>query len=67
MVLAVWKHLQMTNIIMLENFNLCNFPRKSILGDVLAHGLYLDVLGAVLCPDGPGCPETPSNDHYYHA
>ena len=39
MVLAVQKHLQMTNIIMLEYFYFCNFPRKSIPGDVLAHSL----------------------------
>ena len=67
LVLAVRKHLQMTNIIMLENFCYSNFPRKSITGDVLALGLHLAVLGAGLGPDGPGCPETPSNDQYYHA
>ena len=58
MVLAVWKHLQMTNIFMLED----NFPRKSIPGNVLALGLHLTVLGAGLGPDGPCCPETSSND-----
>ena len=52
---------------MLDNFYFYSFPRKSIPGDVLAHGLHLDVLGDGLGPDGPGCPEIPSNDQYDHA
>ena len=67
MVLAVRKHLQMTNNIMLEKFYHYNFPRKSNLGEVLALGLHLDVLGAGLGPDGPGCLETSSNDQDIHA
>ena len=35
MVLVVRKHLQMTNIIMLDNFNYYNFLREPILFDVL--------------------------------
>ena len=62
MVLAVWKYLQMTNILMLKDFYYYNFPRKSIPGNVLALGLHLTVLGAGLGPDGPCCPETSSND-----
>ena len=57
----------MTNEIMLEKFYHCNFPRKSILGKVLALGLHLDVLGAGLGPDGPGCLKTSSNDQDIHA
>ena len=67
MVLAVRKHLQMTNIIMLEKFYHYNFPRQSILGEVLALDLHLDLLGAGLSPDGPGCLETSSNDQDIHA
>ena len=66
MVLAVRKHHQMAIITMLDNFYLYNFPRKLIAGEVLALGVHLDIHGAGLGPDGPGCPETPSNDQYDH-
>ena len=56
----------MTNIIMLENFYAYKCTIKSISGKVLALGLHLDDLAAGLDPGGPGCPETPSNDQYYH-
>ena len=66
MVLAVWKHLQMTNVITLD-FSFYRSPRKSILGEALVLGLHLDVVGAGIGPEGPGSPETPSNKHYDHA
>ena len=65
-VLAVWKHLQIANIIIHDNPFYCNVPRKSIPGHVLALALHLDVFGAGLQPDGPGCPETPLNGQYNH-
>ena len=43
------------------------FPGKSIPGEVFALGEHLGVFGAGLGPDGPGFPETPSNDQYNHA
>ena len=42
-------------------------PGKSITGEFLALGLHLGVFGTGLGPDGPGCPETFSNDQYDHA
>ena len=62
MVLAVRKHLQMTNMIILDNFGFKKCLKKSISGDVLDLGLHLAVLGAGLGPDGPGCPEKPLKD-----
>ena len=59
MVLAVRKHLKIAKIFILNNPFYCNFPKKSIPGHVLALALHLDVFGAGLQPDGPGCPETP--------
>ena len=59
MVLAVRKHLQIANIIIDSNPFYCNFLKKSSPGHVLALALHLDVFGAGLQPDGPGCPETP--------
>ena len=46
MVLVFQKHLQMTNIIILENFYYYNFQGKSIPGKVLALGLLLGVFDA---------------------
>ena len=46
---------------MLDSF-FYNFPGKSILWEVLALVLHLDVSGSGLDPDGPGCQETTSND-----
>ena len=54
------------NIIKLTNSCDCNIPKKSIPGHVLALALHLNVFGAGLQPDGPGCPETPSNGHNNH-
>ena len=66
MVLAALKHLKIAKIIILNNVFYCNFPKKSIPGHVPALALHLDVFGAGLQPDGPGCPETPSNSQYNH-
>ena len=67
MVMAVQKHLQITNMIMLDNFYHYNFPSKSIPGEVLALGQLLGVYDAGYGPDGPGCLEKPSNDQHDHA
>ena len=45
----------------------CNFPKKSISGDVLALALHLGVFSAGLQPDGPGCPEKPKTNPGLHA
>ena len=54
-------------MIILDNFGFKNYLKNSILGEVLALVLHLDVSGSGLDPDGHGCPETPSNDQYYYA
>ena len=62
MVLAVWKHLEMAIIIILNNPEqplLLAFSENSLSGEDLAFALHLGVFGAGLHPDGPGCPETP--------
>ena len=64
MVLAVRKHLQMTNNIRIDNFYYYNFLRKLILGEVLV--LHLDVLIAGLGLDGPPCPEIPQSNPVNH-
>ena len=46
MVLAVRKHLQITNVIMLDNFGFNNFLKKSIPGDVRAQVLQVPVGGS---------------------
>ena len=61
MILAVWKHLQITNKIILDNFGSNNCLKKSIPGDVRAQVLQEPVGGSHGDQDGPGCPETPSN------
>ena len=66
MVLAVQKHLQMTNRIILDHFGLNNCLKKSIPGDVRAQVLQKPVGGSYGDQDGPGCPETPSNYQYDH-
>ena len=43
MVLAVWKHLQMTNVIILDNFDFKDCLKKSISGDVRAQVLQVPV------------------------
>ena len=52
---------------MLENFYYYNFHGKSIPGEVLTLGLLPGVFGDGHGPDGPGCPEIPSNDQYGRA
>ena len=59
MVLAGRKHLQMTNMIILDHFGFNKFLKKSILGDVRAQVLQEPVGGSHGDHDGPGCPETP--------
>ena len=59
--LAVQKHLQITNMITLDNFDFKNFLKKSIPEDVWAQVLQAPVGGSQGDQDGPGCPETPSN------
>ena len=66
MVLAVQKHLQITNMIILDNFGFKNCLKKSIPGDVQAQVLQEPVGGSHGDQDGPGCPETPSNYQYDH-
>ena len=61
MVLAVQKHLQITNIITPDNFDFKNILKKSIPGDVRAQVLQVPVGGSHGDQDGPGCPETPSD------
>ena len=66
MVLAVRKHLQITNVIILDNFGFKNCLKNSIHGDVWAQVLQVPVGGSHGNQDGPGCPETPSNYQYDH-
>ena len=61
MVLAVRKHLQITNMIILDNFGFKKYLKKSIPGDVRAQVLQEPVGGSHGGQDSPGCPETPSN------
>ena len=56
MALAVQKHLQITNIIILDNFGFKNCLKKSIPGDVRAQVLQEPVGGSHSDQDGPGCP-----------
>ena len=62
MVLAVQNHLQITNMTILDNFGYKNCLKKSIPGDVRAQVLKVPVGGSHGDQDGPGCPETPSNE-----
>ena len=66
MVLAVREHLQITNMIILDNFDLQNCLKNSIPGDVRAQVLQVPVGGSHGDQDGPGCPETPSDYQYDH-
>ena len=66
MVLALRNHLQITNMIILENFGIKNCLRKSILGHVQAQVLQEPVGGSHGNQDGPGCQKTPSNYLYDH-
>ena len=58
-VLAVRKHLQITNMIMLEKFGFKKCLKKSIPGDVQAQVLQVPVGGSHGDQDGLGCQETP--------
>ena len=61
MVLAVQKHLQITNMIILDNFGFKNCLKNSIPGYVQTQVLQ-EALGCSHdYQDGPGCLETPSN------
>ena len=62
MVLAVQKHLQITNMIILDNFSLKKCLKKSIPGDVRAQVLQVPVGSSHGDQDGPGCLETPLDD-----
>ena len=66
MVLAVWKHPRITNISILNKFCFKNFLKNSISGDVRARVLQESVGASHGDQDGPGCPETPSDDKYNH-
>ena len=66
MVLAVRKHLQITNMIILDNFGFKNCLKNSMPGDVLAQVLQVPVGGSHGDQDGPGCLKTPSDDQYNH-
>ena len=59
MIMAVRKHLQITNITTLKNFGLKNCLKKSISGDVQAQVLQVPVGGSHGDQEGPWCPETP--------
>ena len=64
MVLAVRKHLQIINMIILDNFGFKNCPKNSMPVDVRAQDLQVPVGGSLGDQDGPGCPETPSSHQY---
>ena len=66
MVLAVRKHLQITNMITLDNFGFKNCLKNSMPGDVWAQVLQVPVRGSNGGQDGPGCSETPSDYKYDH-
>ena len=66
MVTAVRKHLQITNMIIPDNFGFKNCLKKSIPGDVRAQVFQVLAKGNYGDQDGPGCPETPSDDQYNH-
>ena len=66
MVLAVQKHLQMTNMIILDNFGFKKCPKKSISGYVWTQVLQEPVGGSHGDQGGPSCPETPLNYQYDH-
>ena len=61
MLLAVQKHLQITNMITLDNFDFKNFLKRSMPGDVQAQVFQVPVGGSHGDQDGPGCLETPAN------
>ena len=64
MVLVVRKHLQMANMLRsgLTFFLFLQLSQKIYRWGRSCPWLHLDVPGARLGPDGPGCLETPSSD-----
>ena len=62
MALDVRKNWKPAQFIILDNFCLNNFSKKSIPGAVLALGLLLAVFGPGHDPDGPGCLEKPETN-----
>ena len=66
MVLAVGKHLKMTKVIILNNFNFKIISKKTFPGHVRAQVLQEPVGGSHGDQDGPGCRGTPSNDKSHH-
>ena len=66
MVLAVRKHLQITNMIILDNFGFKRCLKNSIPGDIRAQVLQVPVGGSHGDKDGPGCLETLSNYQCYY-
>ena len=66
MVLAIWKHLQMTKVIILDNFDFKIFSKKIFPGHVRAQVLQEAFGGSHGDQDGPGCLKTPSDDQYNH-
>ena len=66
MALDVWKNWKPAQFIILDNFCLNNFSKKSIPGEVLALGLLLAVFGLGHDPDGPGCPEKLETSPVYY-
>ena len=66
MVLAVQNHLQITNMIILDNFGFKNCLKNSIPGDVRPQVLQVPVGDSHVDQDGPGCLETPLNYQYDH-
>ena len=66
MPLAVRKYLQMTNMIILDNFCFKKCLKKSISGDVRTQVLQEPVGSSHGNQDCPGCPETPLNDQNVH-
>ena len=54
------------NFSSLKSFCFKNYLKKPIPGDVWAQVLQEPVGGSHGDQDGPGCPETPSDDQYNH-
>ena len=65
-VLAVQRHLQITNMIIIDNFGFKNCLKNLTPGDVRAQVRQEPVGGSHGDQDGPGCPETPSIHQYDH-
>ena len=66
MVLAVRKHLQITNMIILDNCSFKNSLKKAIPEDIRAQVLREPIGGSHGEQDGPGCLETHSDYQYHH-